>query len=105
MNEISPAELKSKLDRGDTFLLIDVREPYELEIARIDGAVNVPLGTLPGAVANLDPDQEIVLLCRSGKRSADALHFLAMQGFEKLTNVCGGILAWSDTVDPTVAKY
>ena len=105
MIELTPVELKAKLDRGDAFTLVDVREPYELEIARIPAAVNIPLGTLPQALGQLDPDAEIVLLCRSGKRSADALEFLKMKGFENLVNVKGGILAWSDTVDPSVTKY
>lgn len=103
--EITPRELKEKLDRGDTFKLIDVREPAEYAIAKIPGATLIPLGTLPSHINELDPDEEIVLQCRSGVRSAQALAFLQQQGFTNLKNLRGGILAWSDDVDPTVTKY
>ena len=103
--EITAKELKQKMDRGDKFLLIDVREPYEYAIAKIPGSKLIPLGTVPERLHELDTAQEIVLQCRSGKRSSDALHILKEAGFKKLKNLTGGILAWSDDVDPTVAKY
>ncbi|MDX1934831.1 MAG: molybdopterin-synthase adenylyltransferase MoeB [Capsulimonadales bacterium] len=105
MREITPIELKAKLDRGDDFLLIDVREPYEWEIARIPGATLIPLGTIADRAGELDPNAEIVLQCRSGKRSATALETLQQKGFKNLLNLKGGILAWADDVDPTVQKY
>lgn len=105
MREITPTELKAKLDRGDDFLLIDVREPNEFELCRIPTAQLIPLGTIPQRMGELDPDAEIVVQCRSGKRSADALMFLQANGFTNLTNLKGGILAWADEVDPTIAKY
>lgn len=105
MVEITPKELRAKIDRGDDFILIDVREPHELAIAAIPGAVPVPLGTLPSRADEFDPDADIVLMCRSGRRSADALLFLQSRGFSHLANLKGGILAWSDDVDPSVAKY
>ena len=105
MREITPVELKAKQDRGDEFLLIDVREPGEFELCRIPGAKLIPLGTIPQRMSELDPDAEIVLQCRSGKRSADALMFLQANGFTNLTNLRGGILAWADDVDPTIVKY
>ncbi|WP_309713171.1 molybdopterin-synthase adenylyltransferase MoeB [Armatimonas sp.] len=105
MNEITPVELKAKLDRGDNFLLIDVREPHEFELCRIPTAQLIPLGTIPMRMGELDSDAEIVLQCRSGKRSADALLFLQANGFTNLTNLKGGILAWADDVDPTIVKY
>ncbi len=105
MREITPTELKEKLDRGDDFLLIDVREPNEFELCRIPGAKLIPLGTIPQHLRELDPDAEIVLQCRSGKRSADALAFMQANGFTNLTNLKGGILAWADDVDPTMTKY
>jgi adenylyltransferase/sulfurtransferase len=105
MREITVTELKAKLDRGDNFQLIDVREPYEWEIARIPGAKLIPLGTIADRAVELDPNAEIVLQCRSGKRSATALEILQQKGFTNLTNLKGGILAWADEVDPTVQKY
>lgn len=105
MREITPTELKAKLDRGDDFLLIDVREPNEFELCRIPTAQLIPLGTIPQRMGELDPDAEIVVQCRSGKRSADALMFLQANGFTNLTNLKGGILAWADEVDPTITKY
>jgi sulfur-carrier protein adenylyltransferase/sulfurtransferase len=105
MKEIAPTELKAKMDRGENFTLIDVREPYEWDIAHLPGAKLIPLGTVGARSEELDPDAEIILQCRSGKRSADALAILHEKGFTNLTNLKGGILAWSDEVDPTVPKY
>jgi adenylyltransferase/sulfurtransferase len=103
--EITPLELKAKIDRGDEFTLVDVREPYEYEICRLPGAKLIPLGEIEARANELDPDEEIVLQCRSGVRSAKALGTLQARGFTKLANLKGGILGWSDDVDPTVPKY
>ncbi|MBC8140701.1 MAG: molybdopterin-synthase adenylyltransferase MoeB [Armatimonadetes bacterium] len=106
MREITPLELKAKQDAGDKFLLIDVREPYEYEIARIPGSQLIPLGEIERRADDLPDDgTEIVLQCRSGARSAQALAVLQSKGFTNLANLKGGILAWSDTVDPSVPKY
>jgi adenylyltransferase/sulfurtransferase len=105
MREITPRELKEKIDRGDEFTLVDVREPYEFEICRLPGAKLIPLGEIEARAIELDPDEEIVLQCRSGVRSAKALGTLQARGFTKLANLKGGILGWSDDVDPTVPKY
>jgi sulfur-carrier protein adenylyltransferase/sulfurtransferase len=102
---IDATELKVKLDRGDRFTLIDVREPYEYQIARIPGAKLIPLGELPKRLNELDPEAEIVAHCRSGARSQKAVDLLKQNGFQKARNMTGGILAWSDKVDPTVPKY
>jgi adenylyltransferase/sulfurtransferase len=102
--EISPIELK-QIDRGDDFLLLDVREPHEFQIARIPGGKLIPLGDLPKRVNELDSSVEIVAHCRSGVRSGKACDFLRQAGFKKVKNLTGGILAWSDQVDPTVPKY
>jgi sulfur-carrier protein adenylyltransferase/sulfurtransferase len=102
---IEPTEVKAKLDRGDRFTLIDVREPYEYQIARIPGAKLIPLGELPKRVDELDRDTEIVAHCRSGARSQKAVDFLKQNGFRNARNMTGGILAWSDKVDPSVPKY
>ena len=103
--EISATQLKQKMDRGDKFTLVDVREPYEYAIAKIPGAKLIPLGTVPERLHELDSSAEIVLHCRSGKRSAEALGILKQAGFKKLKNLTGGILAWSEDVDHSVAKY
>ena len=105
--EITPAELKARLDRGDRLAIVDVREPFEWEIANLgpQGARLIPLGDLPARLTELNPEDEIVLHCRSGARSAKALEFLRAQGFPRLANLAGGILAWSDEVDPTIRKY
>jgi len=102
---IDPTEVKAKLDRGDRFILIDVREPYEYQIARIPGAQLIPLGDLPKRLKELDTEAEIVAHCKSGARSQKAVDLLKQNGFHKARNMTGGILAWSDKVDPTVPKY
>ena len=102
--EITPRELKSRLDRGDDLFILDVREPHEFQICNLNGQL-IPLGDLPRRVHELDSSREIVAHCRSGKRSAEAVDFLRKAGFRKILNLKGGILAWSDEVDPTVPKY
>jgi len=103
--EIDPVEVKAKMDRGDNFLLLDVREPHEFQIARIPGSKLIPLGDLPKRLNELDSAVDIVAHCKSGVRSAKAINILRDAGFRKLKNMTGGILAWSDKVDPTVPKY
>ena len=102
--EITPRELKTRLDRGDDIFILDVREPHEYQICNLGGRL-IPLGELPRRAAELDSSREIVAHCRSGKRSADAVEFLRQAGFRKIWNLKGGILAWSDEVDPSVPKY
>lgn len=102
---ITAPELKAKQERGDAFVLIDVREPFEYDICRIPGSRLIPLGQLASRMSELDSADEIVLQCKSGARSARALKLLQEAGFSKLSNLEGGILAWSDQVDSTVAKY
>lgn len=102
--DITPRELKARLDRGDDLYILDVREPHEYQICNIGGHL-LPLGELSRRAAELDSSREIVAHCRSGKRSAEAVEFLRKAGFRKLWNLKGGILAWSDEVDPTLPKY
>jgi sulfur-carrier protein adenylyltransferase/sulfurtransferase len=102
--EITPRELKMRLDRGDDIYVLDVREPHEYQICNIQGRL-IPLGELPKRVHELDSSREIVAHCKSGKRSAQAVEFLRGAGFKKISNLKGGILAWSDEVDPNVPKY
>ncbi len=102
---LSVVELKAKFDRGDKFILLDVREDFERDICRIEGARFIPLGQLPSRMSELDSADEIVLQCKSGVRSARALKLLSEAGFGKLLNLEGGILAWAEQVDPLVPKY
>jgi adenylyltransferase/sulfurtransferase len=102
--EITPRELKARLDRGDDLFILDVREPHEFQICNIGGHL-IPLGDLSKRVNELDSSREIVAHCRSGKRSAEAVEFLKKAGFRKLWNLKGGVLAWSDEVDPSMPKY
>jgi sulfur-carrier protein adenylyltransferase/sulfurtransferase len=102
--EISPRELKTRLDRGDDLFILDVREPHEFQICNLGGHL-IPLGELSRRVNELDSSREIVAHCRSGKRSAEAVEFLRSAGFRKVLNLKGGILAWSDEVDASVPKY
>jgi sulfur-carrier protein adenylyltransferase/sulfurtransferase len=102
--EISPRELAGRLAANDDLQLIDVREPYEWEIGRLPGARLIPLGTLTGAMGSLDATRDVVVYCKSGQRSARAAEVLRGAGF-RVANLVGGILRWSDDVDPSVAKY
>jgi adenylyltransferase/sulfurtransferase len=103
--DITPKEVKERLDRGDKFQFIDVREPHEYQICSIPGTKLIPLGELPKRLNELDPNAELVAHCKSGVRSAKAIDLLKQSGFKKLRNMKGGILAWSDQVDPSVPKY
>jgi len=104
IQEISATELKARQDRGDKLFILDVREPHEYQICNLNGKL-IPLGELPRRVNELDSSVEMVVHCRSGKRSADAIHFLQTAGFKKLLNLKGGVLAWADEVDPRMPKY
>ena len=102
--EIQPEELKRRLDAGDDIFVLDVREPHEYQICNLGGYL-IPLGDLPKRVNELDTSREIVAHCKSGVRSAKAIDFLQKAGFRRVKNLAGGILRWSEKVDPTVPKY
>jgi len=103
--EIDVKSVKEKLDRGDNFVLIDVREPHEYRICNIPGSKLIPLGEVPNRLGELDKTADIVVHCKSGMRSAKACGILRQAGFEHVRNMKGGILAWSDQVDSSVPKY
>jgi molybdopterin/thiamine biosynthesis adenylyltransferase/rhodanese-related sulfurtransferase len=103
--EITPAELAAKQQRRDDFDLIDVREPHEWAIAKIPGARLVPLSAFTESLASFDSARDIVVTCKMGGRSAKAVRQLQAAGFKKVWNLAGGILRWSDDVDPSVPKY
>ena len=103
--EITPVELKKKLDAGETPFILDVREPNEYQINRIQGSTLIPLGELPRRYQELPRDREIVAQCKMGGRSAKAMDFLKTVGFTNVKNLKGGILEWIDKVDPSQPKY
>jgi rhodanese-related sulfurtransferase len=104
MKEISVQELKEKLDKGEDFQLIDVREDFEYEMSNLGGTL-IPLGGILIEVEKIDKTKPVVVMCRSGKRSAAAIMQLEQHGFTNLTNLKGGILAWAAEVDPTLNVY
>ena len=105
--EITVSELKERLDRGDPITILDVREPFEWGISNLGeyGARLIPMGELANRLDELDPAGEIVVQCRSGNRSAQATLFLRSRGYSRAANLRGGILAWSDQIDPSKRKY
>jgi adenylyltransferase/sulfurtransferase len=102
---ITVEELHARRQEGAPFLLIDVREPYEHEICRIEGAKLIPLGQLAGHLDKLDRGAEIILHCKSGGRSEQAVRVLQEHGFKHVMHVAGGILSWAEAIDPSLAKY
>jgi adenylyltransferase/sulfurtransferase len=102
---ITAVALKARLDRGDALQIIDVREPNEYQINRINGSVLIPLGEIPRRYAELDPESELVMQCKVGARSAKAADFLRSVGFKRVLNLQGGILEWIDKVDPSQPRY
>jgi len=103
--DITPSELEAQLKSGAFLCLVDVREPHELEISHIDGTRSIPLGQLAMRSNELDPQDEIVLICKAGVRSTRALHILLGAGFRKLKNLQGGLNAWAKVVDPSQPIY
>jgi len=104
--EITPEEVKAKREAGDAFTLLDVREPWEFETARLADAKLMPMGDVPSrANQELDPEDHIVVLCHHGVRSMNVTAWLRQQGFEKAQSMRGGIDAWSRRVDANVPTY
>jgi adenylyltransferase/sulfurtransferase len=105
--ELSPAELKQKIEGGSPPTLIDVREPFEWKIASLQefGARLIPLGTLVEQLSTLDPDAEIVVYCRSGARSASAVQYMQEHGFSRVWNLSGGLVNWAEQIDPALPVY
>jgi len=102
---ITPKELKARIEKGDKLVLLDVREPWENALAKLEGSVLIPLATLPQSLSKLDKNIEIIAYCHHGMRSADATGFLLQQGFPNVKNLVGGIDAWSIQADSSVPKY
>ncbi|MCB1025879.1 MAG: hypothetical protein KDB79_15900 [Acidobacteria bacterium] len=106
MREISVTQLKAKMDAGEDIELIDVRQPDEWATAKIEGAKLIPLGEIIQRMDEIDASKEIVVHCKMGGRSARAIQALEQAGFKgEMSNLVGGITAWSDEIDPSVPKY
>jgi rhodanese-related sulfurtransferase len=107
MQQINPTQLRAWLDDPDRDkpMLLDVREPWEHERARIEGSRLVPMREVPARVAEIDDDKEVVAICHHGGRSMQVAMFLERQGFKRVHNLMGGIDAWSRTIDPSVPTY
>jgi rhodanese-related sulfurtransferase len=103
--EITPAEIKQRLDRGEKLLLVDVREPWEAEICRIAGATLIPMSTIPANLQALDTDDDVICYCHHGMRSLDVAVWLRSQGVERAKSLAGGIERWSQEIDPQVPRY
>lgn len=104
MKETTVQELKKLQDEKANFLLLDVREPFEYDICHLGGKL-IPLKKLPEHINELDPNQQIIVHCRSGGRSANAVMFLEQHGFTNVSNLKGGISAWTNEIDPSMPRY
>lgn len=105
MNQITPKELKRRLELGMQLAVLDVREEDEVALAPFPCATHIPMAELPSRLEELDPDEEIVVLCHHGIRSAQVVGYLVERGFTRVYNLSGGIDAWSREVDPSVPRY
>lgn len=105
MDEITPHELKARLDRGDRPLLLDVREDWETRLCRLEHAVHIPIEEIELRAEELDPESEIVVYCHQGVRSAAVAEYLRGLGFRSARNLAGGLDLWARTVDPAMRRY
>jgi rhodanese-related sulfurtransferase len=105
VKEISVFELKARRDRGENPLVLDVREEWELQLARIPDVVHVPMNQIPARLAELSREAETIVMCHAGGRSMRVAQYLSNQGFTNVANLAGGIAAWSEAVDATVPPY
>jgi rhodanese-related sulfurtransferase len=103
--EITPRQVKDRLDRGEKLFLVDVREPHEHAFCRIEGAVLIPMGTIPANLQKLDADEDVICFCHHGMRSLDVANWLRQQGVPSAKSMAGGIERWSTEIDPTVPRY
>ena len=105
VQEMTPREFVARRDEGEQLVLLDVREDWELAISRLEEALHIPMGDVPARLDELDPGQEIVVLCRSGGRSGQVARFLQHHGYTRVWNLAGGILAWGQQLDPSLTPY
>jgi rhodanese-related sulfurtransferase len=105
MREMSPREYADLAAGGTAPFLLDVRESWELALASVAGVTHIPMAEIPNRLTEIPRDREVVVMCKAGGRSATVARFLEAQGYDRVINLSGGILAWSAQVDPTVATY
>jgi rhodanese-related sulfurtransferase len=105
VTQIDPAGLKAKMDAGESFCLLDVREPWEVALASIPGSLYIPMQEIPARLKELDAAAEIIVMCKAGGRSQRTAEFLLAQGYRRVSNLRGGIDAWSRDIDPDVPDY
>jgi rhodanese-related sulfurtransferase len=103
--EITPQEVKSRMDLGEKIILVDVREPWEHAQCRIEGAELIPMGTIPANLQKLDADEVVIFYCHHGMRSLDVANWLRTQGVAHAKSMAGGIDRWSAEIDPKVPRY
>lgn len=106
VKDLSPTEFVERRAGGEAMTLLDVREDWEIGLAPVPSeVVHIPMGEISDRIKELDPNRETVVICRSGGRSAQVAHFLDRQGFKSVSNLTGGILAWSKDLDPRIPQY
>jgi rhodanese-related sulfurtransferase len=105
VKEVSVQELKRRMDAGEKFQLLDVREPWEVALANLPGSTHIPLGQLSARLSELPADSDIIVMCKSGGRSRRATEMLAVRGYDRAANMTGGIDAWADEIDPDLPTY
>ena len=103
--EISVQDLKEARDSGSDLIVLDVREPWERDVARLEGTLDIPMNEVPDRLDELPKDKPIAVLCRSGARSLKVAQYLRANGFPEVSNIAGGILVWGAAYDPTMARY
>lgn len=103
--DLTPEEFVAKRQDNELWQLLDVREPWELEIARVDGSLDIPMGEVPERLDELDRNRPIAVLCHGGVRSARVASYLTQQGLQQVANIAGGIDAWSTSVDESIPRY
>ena len=105
VEDIAPAELVRRRESGELWALLDVREAWEIDTARLEGTINIPMAEIPSRVGELDSVQAVAVLCHSGGRSAQVAEVLALHGVDRIANIVGGIDAWSANIDNSIPRY
>ena len=105
VREISPKDLKARLDAGETIDIIDVREAWELQQSSLEGAIHIPMNSIPQSLDRIPKDRPVVIMCHMGSRSATVVNWMQQRGFDNLYSLEGGIDLWSTDVDPSVPMY